>query len=505
MTRFVFIAALAGATLAVSCADDTPEPPAGGSTSVFDPVVVECNPGEVLGCMCTNGQAGTQVCFDNGSEVSHCDCSGSADTGDTGDTDTDADTEPTGAPGQCGNGVLDDDEQCDDGNAVYDDACSNDCIAECGLGWEVRYGEEDAGSQGDDIAVGPDASVVVVGTEDLDSGSNIWVARFDAEGNEVWSQSIDQATNEIGEAVAVDEDGNILVVGTIDGSDGTDIYVAMLDRDGAEVWSETHDGAADGDDSGGGAAFDADGNPIVSGTVRDADGDSDVWVRKYGRSGDAQWTETFTGAGNGRFSVDLGGHVATDGEGNIYVTAEIYVDFDERDVHLLKYAPGGGAPAWTRAPLAGGSAHEHVPAGVGVDADGNVVLGVQNEGSSPAWSFWLFKYDPDGGETWMADADSLGIGTRHFLDGVGVDDSGRVGLVMTEDPMEGDLQVRVATVEADGTAGCDESIGLDLGVVISAGGTVDPAGNTFATGLLSVNGTAQQRWLARFRGAATAP
>jgi len=499
--------ALAGAALAVSCGDDTPEPPADSSTGVFDPVGIDCTPGAVLGCMCNNGQAGTQTCADNGSELSRCVCGegGSLDTGDTGtDDDDDTDTdEPTGSPGQCGNGVVDEGEQCDDGNGVYDDACSNDCIAECGLGWEVRFGKEDPSSAGEDIAVGPDASVVVVGTEDQGIESNIWLARFDAEGNELWSQSIDNASTEAGEAVAVDEDGNIVVVASIAGADGSDIWVAMIDPDGNEIWSDTHDGAADGDDFGGGAAFDADGNAIVSGTVRDADGDSDVWVRKYSRGGNAQWTETFSGAGNGTFSIDAGEEVAVDGDGNIYVSAEIYVDFDEQDAQLLKYGPNGGAPEWTRAPLAGGAAHEHSPAGVGVDADGNVVFGIRRDNTSVAATFWLFKYDADGGETWMVDAESLEIGNRHFLDGLGVADSGRIGLVMTEDPEMEDLRVRVATIEADGTPGCDDVIALDLGIFISAGGTVDSAGNTFATGLVSVNGTAQQRWLARFRGAAT--
>jgi len=32
-------------------------------------------------------------------------------------------------PGECGNGVLDDDEMCDDGNRLGDDDCSEDCLA----------------------------------------------------------------------------------------------------------------------------------------------------------------------------------------------------------------------------------------------------------------------------------------------------------------------------------------------------------------------------------------
>ncbi|MBN2798861.1 MAG: hypothetical protein JXX28_06895, partial [Deltaproteobacteria bacterium] len=32
----------------------------------------------------------------------------------------------------CGDGYVDLDEQCDDGNSVDDDACANDCTADCG-------------------------------------------------------------------------------------------------------------------------------------------------------------------------------------------------------------------------------------------------------------------------------------------------------------------------------------------------------------------------------------
>ena len=63
----------------------------------------------------------------------------SSDTGDTGNDPTDTDDpQPTPA---CGDGQLDADEECDDGNAVDWDACSNACtLPACGDGM-VQVGE----------------------------------------------------------------------------------------------------------------------------------------------------------------------------------------------------------------------------------------------------------------------------------------------------------------------------------------------------------------------------
>ena len=52
---------------------------------------------------------------------------GSETESDTG-TDTETDTETGGDP-ECGNGIVDEGEDCDDGNAFEWDGCSNDCVA----------------------------------------------------------------------------------------------------------------------------------------------------------------------------------------------------------------------------------------------------------------------------------------------------------------------------------------------------------------------------------------
>ena len=502
----------AAALITVSCGDDTPEPPDGSASSgAFDPPMLACTPGEALGCLCIDGRAGTQLCAPNGHELGGCECDGGGSTpddttggdGDTeGDTEGDTDDGPTGAGGLCGNGVIDDDEQCDDGNTRYDDACNNSCISECGLTWEVAIGEPDDGSFGLAAAVSPDNSIVVLGSVETDRGAQLWLGRYDAEGTELSSVPLADGLGVEPGAVAVDGDGNVLVVGTV-GAPGTrDIWVRLYDDAGALTWSDTHDGTDSGDDAGVGATFDADGNAIVTGTVRDADADTDLWVRKYDTSGQPMWTETYGGPGNGTFSLDTGGAVTTDADGNIFAQLEVYVNFDERDVHLVKFAPGGGAPQWDVAPFAGGDSDEHSWAGVANDANGNVVMGFNNGAVTSGWRFWVMKFDTDGNEIWQADTDTTELGLRHRLNALGVSDSGDIGLVLTLDQERGDWAAVNATLREDGTIACSSTTSVPLGAIIPAGGVVGSAGQIYATGFVSENGMSQQRWLARFRGAA---
>ena len=56
------------------------------------------------------------------------------------------DADPPGAGPSCGDGVLDADEACDDGNTVGGDGCSADCLSEEGCG----NGVLDAGEVCDD-------------------------------------------------------------------------------------------------------------------------------------------------------------------------------------------------------------------------------------------------------------------------------------------------------------------------------------------------------------------
>ncbi|MEM6991513.1 MAG: hypothetical protein AAF721_13475 [Myxococcota bacterium] len=118
-----------------------------------------------------------------------------------------------------------------------------------------------------------------------------------------------------------------------------------------------------------------------------------------------------------------------------------------------------------------------------------------------AWRFGVMKLDADGNEIWRAASGDLFEG-QFFLDALGVTESGDVGLVLTQ-ALDLTQAAVIATLTADGTAGCNGTAALENGFVIPVGGAVGAAGQIYATGLVSETGRTQQRWISRFRGAAT--
>lgn len=500
------LAVALGGFISVSCTDDGPVPVNNNGTSDDDGSnEIMCTPGEELGCMCTDGRAGFQLCAPNGQELGRCQCTDpdpdDGGTSESGEEESSGGSSDDGG-GLCGNGTIDEGEQCDDGNRRGNDTCSDTCIEECGQQWETIVGERDTASFGNDAAVGSDGSVAVVGTQQGRDNNDIWVARYDADGSELWSTSVDLGGNDSASSVAMDDSGNIVVVGTVSGDNAQDIWVQAYDADGNELWGDRHDGATNGADFGTSVAYDGDGNAIVAGTVRDGEGDTDLWIRKYGTDGSETWTETYTGPGNGEFSTDQSAEVAVDADGDIYAQVEVYVEFDERDLHLVKFDASGGDPLWDVAPFMGGIADEQRGAGVAVTPSGDVIMAINDDVVSSAWRFWLASYTPDGTEQWLIEGEEAGLGDRHQVDTLGIADNGQIGLVLSEDEQLEGLRTKVATLQADGSMACSNAVGLRLGTISAGGGGIGPDGRIVATGLTTVNGVMQQRWLSGFRGAA---
>jgi len=121
----VTLIAISGFGLAAACSDGDTVDPNG------------CTPGEQSSCACPGGADGVQVCSSDGTSFGTCDCGG---------TNT------------CGNGALDLGEECDDGNTVTDDGCTNACkLPVCGDGI-IQDGEDcdDAGQKGGELDTCPD-------------------------------------------------------------------------------------------------------------------------------------------------------------------------------------------------------------------------------------------------------------------------------------------------------------------------------------------------------------
>jgi len=224
-----------------------------------------------------------------------------------------------------------------------------------GLGhvWSARYGDADYDAVRD-IAVDSDGNVIVVGnfqgTINLGGGPlysagsfDIFLAKFDAAGNHLWSQSFGSAEADIAFATAVLSTGHILIGGYFNGSisfggptlvsaGSADAFIAKFWPSGAWMWSNRYgdaqyDVCSDVTHGSGGSTFAV---GYFAGTidfgqgVHTSNGDYDAWLIKTdGSSGTTGWSQTFGGAQN-----DVGVGIASTVNGRTVITGHSYGGID---------------------------------------------------------------------------------------------------------------------------------------------------------------------------------
>lgn len=142
----------------------------------------------------------------------------------------------------CGDGILDSGEECDDGNAVDDDGCSNRCgVARCGDGVrQVSRGEEcDDGNDND--ADGCNNACELADLEDIDvnlrtaTGARLWATSTTGQADDVSASCGGAGAEDVVFGWVVPRDGRYLI-STCDQADwDTVISVREGALDGPEI------------------------------------------------------------------------------------------------------------------------------------------------------------------------------------------------------------------------------------------------------------------------------
>ncbi|MBC6477212.1 MAG: SBBP repeat-containing protein [Hormoscilla sp. GM7CHS1pb] len=240
------------------------------------------------------------------------------------------------------------------------------------------------------------------GTIDLTSNgsSDSYVVKFDRNGDLVFALNIGGSGQDIGRGIATDSNGNAWVTGDFIGSididlDGkndltsngsSDSYVAKFDPNGDLVFALNFGGS--NQDSGRGIATDSNGNAWVTGDFIgsiDIDGDgkndltsngsSDSYVAKFDPNGDLVFALNFGGS-----NQDIGRGIATDSNGNAWVTGDfigsIDIDLDGKndltsngssDSYVAKFDPNGDLVF----ALNFGASFVDIGYGIATDSNGN--------------------------------------------------------------------------------------------------------------------------------------
>lgn len=249
--------------------------------------------------------------------------------------------------------------------------------------WSKRYGDVDAQNVAV-LKVDVDNSVLLAGSfrGSLDFGKgamnatccnfDIYIAKLDADGNELWSKSFGDTTAQHVISGSVDSSGSLTVCGDFSGTvdfgggglvamGGKSVYLARFDGGGGYGWSKMHSA----DVLSIGASFsDGSGNIALSGafagTIDFGGGDVasdgsglDLFATKTTLTGFFQWAKVFPTTGSSNFVSGI----TADAGGNLIVTAWGLgtVDFgggvlgvtNQYSFYLAKLSDGG-EHVWSR-------------------------------------------------------------------------------------------------------------------------------------------------------------
>ncbi len=365
--------------------------------------------------------------------------------------------------------------------------------AEADVVWtRTHNGSGNDNDKGNGIAVDSSGNVYVTGEEHNGINYDIWVRKYDKDGNVIREVTHDNGGTDRGNDIAVDTSGNVYVTGyeTVVG-EGNNIWVCKFSNNGIGIWTNTYNGVSNSYDKGNGIAVDNSGNVYVTGYITTGTG-NDIWVCKFDNNGNGIWTNTYTSSGS--FS-DRGKGIAVDTSGNVYVTGDEYVIGEGNNIWVCKFS-NNGIGIWTNT-YNGNANNSDLGNGIAVDTSGNVyVTGYEHNGAN--YDIWVRKYDTDGNTDWTRTYNGVANGYDKG-NGIAVDNSGNVYVTGYEH--NGLVQyhnIWVRKYDTDGNTiwtrtynGADND---DKGNGIA----VDTSGNVYVTGYEEVAVCSSDIWIRKY-------
>jgi len=190
-----------------------------------------------------------------------------------------------------------------------------------------------------DVQTDAAGNVYVTGYSDDNTGAaDVFVAKYDPTGAEIWTGRWDGLTHEddIAYSIAVDAEGNVYVAGSTMSGGQLDALLVQFDADGDQPWLAIIDGGQ-GDDAFNRVALDGSGNVYVAGYMTVGVADTDYLLAKFDTNGTKIWEQT---DGGPAVSQDYATGLAVDSAGNAYVNGR-QDTATSVGVALLKYNPAG--------------------------------------------------------------------------------------------------------------------------------------------------------------------
>lgn len=273
------------------------------------------------------------------------------------------------------------------------------------------------GTGGNDYAYGAaidsSGNLYVSGTFANGSTTDAFVAKYDPNGNRTWLRSFGSNDSDTAFDVAVDAQGNYYVAGATNVrlnflSPNSDGFIAKYDANGNQLWRQTIE--SNRLDAASSVAIDAAGNAYISGFTKafpTGGEESQAFVAKYSTTGQREWlTEYGSGA------ADAAADVALDAAGNVYITgihnADLATDPDQPftggDAFVAKFN-NGGVRQWDQFLTSSGG--QDYGRSIAVTANGTIYITGQTDGTLPGQTSaggrdgFIARYSTDGALGWV--------------------------------------------------------------------------------------------------------
>lgn len=240
-----------------------------------------------------------------------------------------------------------------------------------------------------------DGGYILVGvTESYGNGRyDFWLIKINADGTEQWNKTFGGTSWDNANSVQQTSDGGYILVGDSDvyGS-GTNIWLIKTDANGNQLWKKIFGGSWW--DRGTSVQQTSDGGYIIAGyTASYGSGVEDVWLIKTDANGNAQWNKIFGGT-----SRDNANSVQQTSDGG-YIIAAFTSSYGSGggDAWLIK-TDGGGNKQWDK--LFGGASSDGTSSVQQASDGGYLIAGYTASYGSGNGDAWLIKTYANSTEQW---------------------------------------------------------------------------------------------------------
>lgn len=247
------------------------------------------------------------------------------------------------------------------------------------------------------------ANNVIVGgysnSSSLDTTLNDYILiKYDNAGTELWNKRFNGAANGSDKAVKVvaDASNGIFITGTSSNGNDDDYATLKYDANGNLLWTKTIDRGKN--DRAVDMVIDGTGDIYVTGRSKALT--YDYYTIKYSSTGNALWNHAFNNANDDRPLA-----MTVDGSGNVFITGQSIQGTQLYNYATIKIS-ATGVTAWSNAIYSGAANLDDVPAAIGLDAAGNVFVTGYAGLTATSKNIITVKYDASGVQQWIATYDN---------------------------------------------------------------------------------------------------